>query len=200
MMETIKHLREEEMMCLNALAGGGEIWGVPLSMHRPYEQRYVDETIASLQGKGLIDDNRHLTISGKLYIKAFMDYKNGQTHITISDLHIALLHKKHLCAFIQKLADSYVVFYTDTKLVYDLLCMKCMEGREGEAFEIGIRRVRSQEEHYRIRKQQEAYEVYRKDRDHQVHMNQNELERWLADILGMEAAAYGKGQPFIQLF
>ena len=131
--EQIKLIKEQEMVCLNSILGGGKIQGLRLKLPFFYEEQYyIKSTMEQMYGDGLADKEGRLTVAGKIYARVLKDYKNSSTHIYIRNLRIGLLKDRELCTFIAITDNGYYMQYIDRESILSLLADGYAEQEEND--------------------------------------------------------------------
>lgn len=107
---------KKELVCFNSIIDGKAIVGITLSKEEiKDEDKYIDETIALLKEKNILDENGKLKQIGILPIKALEEYKSSKEHLSINTLRIAILQDNKIVVIDTK-DDKYDIYMSHKAL------------------------------------------------------------------------------------
>lgn len=128
-------LSAREIICLNSIAGGGEIPGIKL--YRPLcmnETEYVEETVTMMREKGLVEKENRLTADGKLLLRVLQAYKRCDTYIEIDNVRIGLQKDGRSCVYVRKEKGRYWMFFHDRAILMGQLVLLYPFLKQGETY------------------------------------------------------------------
>lgn len=99
-----------EMIFLNSLLDGENIFGLDIKKPFVADQEFIDETISSLKQKKLIDSDEHLTENIVRSINQLKAYKEASIHILYGTTRIALVDSENIVGII--LEEKGYCFFT----------------------------------------------------------------------------------------
>jgi len=85
----------QEMIFFNSILDGGEIFGIKLEEPFLVDEKYIEDTIESLQEKGIIDEEKKLIVTKETPALFLEEYKKASKHIVLNDKRIALCGEKY---------------------------------------------------------------------------------------------------------
>lgn len=97
----------DELFGLNSIIDKKDLLGINLKISEKEDtESFVGNTIASIQNKGIITDDKKISKLGFVVLKNLEEYKKARKHIVINDLNIALKEGQEAIA-IQQFDEGY---------------------------------------------------------------------------------------------
>lgn len=129
---------EQEMVFLNSITDGPSPFG--LTLHVPEDmdrEKYVAETVQSLQKKNVIGPDGRLSRPGVIPVRVFELYRNAESHVLLNGLLLCETEdRRRIC--IAKDKDGYELFCMDAAAILVLLLKASPYMRRAQPKEVPI--------------------------------------------------------------
>lgn len=122
---------ENELILLNSISGGGEVFGLPISFKSNNKKKEIANVINNLINKGLLKSKMELSPEGVLAALALEEYRTSKRHVIINRLHIAFSAKGDAIVLLPINKGEYELFRVNKEELlvfvlrtYKFLCEK----------------------------------------------------------------------------
>ena len=110
-----------EMIFFNSILDGEEIFGVKLKEPFSIDEKYIEDTIESLQKKGIIDEKRHLVKTAENPALFIEQYKKARKHIVLNNKRMALCGENYLVVIERKEKEYEVYGINRRELLFEII-------------------------------------------------------------------------------
>ena len=109
---------ENELILLNSISGGGEIFGLPISFKSNNKKKEIANVINNLINKGLLKSKMELSPEGVLAALALEEYRTSKRHVIINRLHIAFSAKGDAIVLLPINKGEYELFRVNKEPIF----------------------------------------------------------------------------------
>ena len=119
---------KREMDFLNAVTGGGHLFGLP-KQTVAMDEKQKEELVRGLKDKGILESEEKLSVTGGRYVKAVKEYREAKRHLICNYLH-ASITAEGWAVLVEPLADGYEIKRVPAGILTCLILERCPEGME----------------------------------------------------------------------